>query len=397
MIQLATFKEYKLKDGTKRWMFTTYLGTDYVTGKQINTTRRGFSTKKKAQYALNQLILNHEDGIEEVKSKTKFKEVYDLWFPNYQTTVRESTWITTDARIKKYILPTFGDMLFERIDTKTAQKKVNEWAGKFGMYTMLLSYVKRIGDYAVALEIIDSNPFRKITSPKQINRDRKKSNKKELKYYTKEELKQFLEFCEAHIESISDTSPVQLYYARLDKALFRLLAYSGARIGEILALTWNDIKFQENVLNINKTLSKTKAGFKITDPKNDASFREITLDTKTINIMKKWRLQQKELLLKNGITKNNYVFTDIEGQWMYRTDTYQRSKRIALAAGLQNIGNHGFRHTHATMLFEAGVDAKEIQERLGHSSITITMDTYTHLSKNNKTSTVDKLINHLNF
>lgn len=65
--------------------------------------------------------------------------------------------------------------------------------------------------------------------------------------------------------------------------------------------------------------------------------------------------------------------------------------------GLPNIGNHGFRHTHATMLFEAGADAKEIQERLGHSSITITMDTYTHLTKNNKTSTVDKLISHLNF
>ncbi|MCD1023509.1 site-specific integrase [Enterococcus sp. SMC-9] len=394
---MATFKEYKLKNGTKRWMFTTYLGTDYVTGKQINTTRRGFSTKKEAQYALNQLLLNHVDGVEEIKSKTTFKEVYDLWFPNYQTTVRESTWMTTDTRIKKYIIPIFGEMIFERIDTKTAQKTVNDWAKKFGMYSMLLSYVKRIGDYAVTLEVIDSNPFRKITSPKQINRDRKKSNNKDIKYYSKEELKKFLEFSESHIRNISDTSPVQLYYARLDNALFRLMAYSGARIGEILSLTWNDVNFKENTLDINKTLSKTKTGYKITDPKNDASFREIILDTQTMNIIKKWRLQQKEFLLKNGITKNNSVFTDIEGRWIYRTDTYQRSKRIAAAVGLQNIGNHGFRHTHATMLFEAGVDAKEIQERLGHSSITITMDTYTHLTKNNKTSTVDKLINHLNF
>lgn len=397
MIQLATFKEYKLKNGEKRWQFKTYLGVDYVTGKKEFTTRRGFETKKEAQYALNQLMLDYADEVEETKTKTTFREVYDLWFPNYQTTVRESTWMTTDSRIKKYILPTFGDMLFERIDVKTAQKKVNEWAREFGMYTMLLSYVKRIGDYAVALEIVDSNPFRKITSPKQINRDRKKSNKKEIKYYTKDELQQFLELCEIRIKGIPQTSPVQLYYARLDNALFRLLAYSGARIGEILALTWKDIHFEENSLDINKTLSKTKTGYTITDPKNDASFRIISLDPKTIAIMKKWRLQQKELLLKNGLTKNKYVFTDIEGQWMYRTDTYQRSKRIAEAVGLPNIGNHGFRHTHATMLFEAGADAKEIQERLGHSSITITMDTYTHLTKNNKTSTVDKLISHLNF
>ncbi|MGX7272826.1 tyrosine-type recombinase/integrase [Enterococcus haemoperoxidus] len=91
------------------------------------------------------------------------------------------------------------------------------------------------------------------------------------------------------------------------------------------------------------------------------------------------------------------MFTDINGKMIYRTDIYQRSKRLAEKANLPNIGCHGFRHTHATLLFEAKVTAKEIQERLGHSEISMTLDIYTHITKEVEKETVKKLTNHISF
>ena len=398
---MATYQEYKLKDGSKKWRVTGYLGIDYITGKQTNFSKEGFDKRREAKAAFDQAVIDFRNDVQEVKTKTSFKDVYDLWFPVYQTTVRESTWITTKSRVTKYILPKFGPMLFERIDVKTAQKVVNEWAKEFGMYTSLLSYVKRIGDHAVAMEIIKTNPFRQIVNPSQLTKkhisknDRRKKTKV-LKFYTKGQLTTFLNQTKIKADSLTDKQKVQKYYAQLDYALFRLLAYSGFRIGEALALTWEDIDFDENMIDINKTLSKVEdGGYVIEDPKNDASYRKISMDILTMQILKKWKLVQNELLLKYGLTKNEYVFTDIKTNWMHREDTYQRSRRLAEAIGLPNIGNHGFRHTHATMLFEAGVNPKVIQQRLGHSSLSITMDTYTHLTKDNTIQAVEMLVEHL--
>lgn len=396
---MAKFEQYVLKDGTKKWKFQGYLGVDYITGKQENAKRSGFNTKREAQLAFNQLKIDYSKGLKEKKSKTLFKEVYELWFPVYKNSVREATWMSTKRRMEKHVLPKFGDLIFERIDVKTAQQFINEWAKEFDMYTKLFSYVKRIGDHAVSMEIISNNPFRMVVTPTTLAKKRKKTEKnkkKELKYYSKEQLNKFLTYCQDKAKNTPDSMPVHQYYAQFDLALFRLLAYSGMRIGEALSLTWQDIDFKEHMLNIDKTLSRTETGYVIDDPKNDASIRVISLDAETLLILKKWQLFHKAFLFKNGISRNNYVFTDITGNWVYRTDTYQRSKRIAEPCGLLNIGNHGFRHTHATMLFEAGVSPKEIQYRLGHSELSVTMDTYTHITKDNEKNAVNKLIRHLN-
>jgi integrase len=174
-----------------------------------------------------------------------------------------------------------------------------------------------------------------------------------------------------------------------------LLAYSGLRIGEALVLSWEDINFEDKTVDINKNLSQTKDSFVVSTTKTRSSNRIITLDNKTLYTLKKWRLRQRELLLTNGITQINFIFTGYAGEMVYLTDIYQRSKRLADKAGLQNIGCHGFRHTHATILFEAGISPKEIQNRLGHSDISMTLDTYTHLIKQMEKSTVDKLMKYM--
>lgn len=186
---MATFKQYNKKDGSKSWSFQAYLGTDYVTKKPIKTTRRGFKTKKEAQAELNKLVFEFENDTPKQKEKTTtITEMYQMWFTTYKDTVKETTYTQTDRRMKKYVLPVFGKMIIERITPKVAQREINKWAEKFGMYTALLSYLVRVCDYAVLLEVVDSNPFKKIIKPKQIA---KKSEKK-LTFYTSEELRTFL-------------------------------------------------------------------------------------------------------------------------------------------------------------------------------------------------------------
>ncbi|MCV2508144.1 site-specific integrase, partial [Melissococcus plutonius] len=379
------------KDGTKLWMFTSYIGVDYVTGKQINTTRRGFKTKKAAQQSLNNLLANPQETIKQ-KSYT-FAEMYELWFEVYQTTVKETTYLQTNKRIKKYILPIFGSIKLDRLDLKTAQKIVNNWAKQFGMYTKLLQYVTKICDHAVALEIIDSNPFKKVTKPKKlaINKEKK------IKFYTKTELELFLNTAIEKNKSTPDNCSVAKYYTEFDIAIFRLLAFSGLRIGEVLALNWDDIDFNKKTVTINKNLSQTATGFVVSTTKTVNSNRVITLDDKTLSILKKWKLRQSELLFKNGITTINFMFMNIHGRMSYRTDIYQRSERIAKLANLPNIGCHGFRHTHATILFEAGIPAKEVQNRLGHSDITMTLNIYTHVSAEVEKRTSEVFANYVNF
>jgi len=385
---MATFKQYTKKNGDKLWMFTTFLNYDYVTGKQRNTTRRNFKTKKEAQQALNRLLSNPDGNIQQ--TVTTLEEVYNLWFEVYKTTVKETTYLQTDHRMKKYVLPTFGAIKLERLDLKAAQKMVNDWSKKFGMYTKLLLYVSKVCDHAVTLEIIDSNPFKKVTKPKQVV-----VKKHSLKYYTKEQLELFMKTVDQRVSQVNDKALIQKYYAEFDAAVFRLLAYSGMRIGEALALSWEDISFEDKTVNINKNLSQTKDSFVVSTTKTRSSNRIITLDDKTLYTLKKWRLRQRELLLTNGVTQINFIFTGYAGEMVYRTDVYQRSKRLADKAGLQNIGCHGFRHTHATILFEAGISPKEIQNRLGHSDISMTLDTYTHLTKQMEKSTVDKLMKYM--
>lgn len=394
-IIMATFKQYEKKDGSKWWMFKAHLGTDYITKKQIRTTRRGFATKKEAQSALSTLIYEHENMIHEEPDKTTtIKDMYELWFQTYKDTVKETTYRQTDRRMKQYVLPIFGDMIIERITPKFAQREINKWAEKFGMYIALLTYLTKVCDYAVLLEVIDSNPFRKIIKPKRLA---KKSEKK-LKFYTSSELKHFLDSIDKRLSEVPESQPIHLYYSKLDVALFRLLAFSGIRIGECLSVYWSDLDFSKKTIDISKSLTQVKGGYEISTTKTFSSVRTISLDDDTLADLKKWKLVQAKFLLQHGYkNKNDLLFCDWKGDILTHPNINGRSRRIAEYAELPCIGLHGFRHTHATLLFESGVNAKEIQHRLGHSDISMTLDTYTHITEKTEKKAINTLIQHFGF
>ena len=390
----GNFKQYQKKNGTKAWMINSmYLGKS-DDGKAIRATRRGFPTLKAAKLEATKLQAAFDNGEYNKKaSENTFQEIYELWFESYKKTVKESTSIATERYMTIHVLPTFGSYKLNQITPKLAQKAVNEWADKLQVYKVVLQYTTKILDFAINLGLIQVNPFDKVIRPK-VKKTRKE---KEVKFYTVEEVQKVMKFLEDRVSNTNQANKLYYYFALFDQTFYRLLAFSGLRGGEALALTWKDIDFEEKTLTVNKNLSQTKNGFIVSSPKTKSSYRTISLDDKTIRTLKRWQLKEKELLFSNRVKNCQIVFPDLNGQHLNRQNIYMRSQRVAKFANLPDIGTHGWRHTHASMLFEAGATMKEAQVRLGHSSIEMTMNIYTHVTKKVTTETATKLAKFANF
>lgn len=390
---MATFKQYTKKDGSKLWMFKTYLGIDPLTGKQVTTTRRNFKTKKEAVLAENTLRVEYEkDGLRKTTNDT-FTDVYKLWFENYQTTVKESTSIATERYIQLHVLPMLGEYKVTKITPAIAQRAVNTWAEKLQVYKIILQYVHKIMELAITLEMIEKNPFQRVSRPKEI----KRRTEKEVKFYTRDEVEKVLDYLSRKVNEVSAENLLYKYFAEWDLTMYRTLAFTGIRGGEALALSWDDIDFINKTLSVNKTLSQTKNGYKISSPKTKSSNRTIMIDDKTCMLLKRWQLRQKEFFFQNRTHNKNIVFSTYEGNYSNRQALYMRSTRIAEFVGLPNIGTHGWRHTHASLLYEAGIPMKEAQEILGHATLEMTNTIYTHLSQKTKVKSVEKLTKFANF
>ncbi|MBV7391093.1 site-specific integrase [Enterococcus sp. ALS3] len=382
---MALFKQYVKKNGEKAWMFQSYLGIDESTGKKIKTTRRGFQTKKDAQLELNKLKIAFESNDTATRKELTYREIYDLWLPNYERTVKESTFAKTENYFDRIILPSFGNYKINKINAAVAQKFANEMADKYVVYRQLVSNTSRIFEYAIKLNYADDNPFKRITIPK---RKTSLDDEKKLNFYTKDELEQFLKIAESEESYKSYT-------------FFRLLAFSGMRKGEMLALTWNDIDFNNKIIKINKTQTMGKdRRLYIDHPKTKNSKREIPIDDKTLAILKKWRTEQKKIYLEFGIKtnkKNQLVFSNHLNEMLQPSQPRKWLNSIIKRHNLKPITVHGFRHTNATLLIESGASVKDVQVRLGHATVQVTMDLYLHITQERNKETMENLVKYINF
>lgn len=382
---MAMIKQYKKKNGEKAWYFKTYLGIDPLTRKKKYTTKRGFRTQKEAKTALSRLELELQKTGMPTSTNTTFKEAAELWLESYKKTVKESSYSRTKIIFNKHIYPKFGNIKLSKINTAYCQKVVNDWSekGTSKQYPLFINYMNKVFKYAINIGLTSDNPTLNLLIPKpQIKTEKK------LKLYTKEQLELFLN------EVSQEQNP---YFKNRDYTLFRLLAFSGCRIGEILALTWDNINFKTNEMAIKKTVARSDKYYISETPKTKKSNRIIYLDEKTIKQLKFWKLEQRKYLFQLGFTKANYLFTNDENNFTINQAVAERYNIYRERAGLPYIGLHGFRHTHASMLYEAGADHKEVQERMGHANIKTTMDTYTHITNSKKEETTQKLTNYINF
>ncbi|WP_190323462.1 tyrosine-type recombinase/integrase [Rummeliibacillus sp. TYF-LIM-RU47] len=376
----TTIKPYKLKNGDTRYMFKIYVGIDPLTGRQHSTTRRGFKKKREAELTYNRLKLEIYNGTYKKLQYETFQDLYNEWIVHYEKTVEESTFIKTLGIFKNHILPDMGSYRIEKINATVCQKHVDDWIKKLKGFRVVKSYAAKVIDFAIMRGYIISNPFSLVYMPK------KRSLKKGKNYYTREQLIECL-------NAFKNTSNLKIY------AFFRLLGFSGVRKGEALALTWGDIDFNKNSVNITNAISYGKYSNLYLKSTKTRDHREVMMDQKTMHILKLWKNEQAQKLKLLGfdIEGSQLVFNNTKNTFINPSTTRKWLLKIQNKYNLKHITTHGFRHTHATLLVEAGANLVGIQQRLGHSGNNTTTNTYTHHTENIKIETLKKYVDYIKY
>lgn len=351
------------KNGKTFYKFTLYLGI--VNGKRKYVKRANFKTKADARAA----ILSLQEEINNERTNMTFKQATEKWLKEYEHTVAESTYIKTERNLKNHILPAIGDRNLNSLSSLALEEYVKDWCKKLKYGRKLLGIVNSVYRFAIKQGYTTTNPALVVDAPKL----RKNQLTDEKDFFEKEELQQFMLL-------VDKTENIKKI------ALFRVLAFTGIRKGELRALTWKD--YYSKTLNINKAVTRGYAGEEIGPTKTKSSNRLISLDDKTDAILSQ---------LKEKYPDSTLIFESETGGILSPTDPRRWFLDIIKGTELPAIPIHGFRHTHASLLFEAGMTLKQVQYRLGHSDLKTTMNIYTHVTTKAVDEIAEKFSEYIDF
>ncbi|GAX02973.1 integrase [Secundilactobacillus pentosiphilus] len=223
-------------------------------------------------------------------------------------------------------------------------------------------------------QLIRENPAGYVQLPKYHEDVRK--TRERLKIISMDQYKQILEI----------TPESNEFYIPLE-----IVFNTGLRRGEVCGLEWNVVGLNEHTIEVKQAMQQEPQGqYSITTPKSAASYRTILVGQSLVDVLKKHRKQQMVNKMRYGkfYVDSNFVCTKENGQPVTPNAIKYSCNRVSKQLGFP-FNFHSLRHTHATMLLENDANIKEIQERLGHSRIATTMDTYSHVTRKMKQETVD--------
>ena len=370
-------KKITKKDGSAVYRASVYLGVDQVTGKDVKTSVTGRTrkeVKQKSKEAEIEFIKNGSTRFQ-ASTITTYNEIANLWWDSYKHTVKPNTQDYTRKILNTHILPLFGAYKLDKLTTPLIQSIVNKLAdktnkgepGAYLHYDKIHALNKRILQYGVVMQAIPFNPAREVILP----RNTQKAKRKKVKHFENQDLKTFLDY----LGGLDLAKYRNLYEA----TLYKFLLATGCRINEALALSWSDIDLDNAVVHITKTLNYKQ---ELNSPKSKSSERDIDIDPQTVTMLKQYKRRQVQEAWKLGRTET-VVFSDFIHEYPNNRTLQTRLRTHFKRAEVPNIGFHGFRHTHASLLLNSGIPYKELQHRLGHSQLSMTMDIYSHLSKEN--------------
>lgn len=291
--------------------------------------------------------------------------LYNEYIETKKHDVRETSLDKTKNVLEHHVLPYFEKIMLKNINVKALQKWKNI-ISELPLATTTKNNINKefraLLNFGVRMEYMPNNPLIKLGTFKD---DDFKSQADKLHYYTAEQFKSFIECAEARCKSLNDWG---LY------VFFNIAFFTGMRKGEINALKWTDI--EGDIINVRRSVAQKVKGKDIleTPPKNKSSYRQIKAPKRLIDILNEHRIRQEQV---QGFDASFRVC----GGYKCLSDTSIANFNIACAndAGLPHIRVHDFRHTHASILVNEGINIQEIARRLGHSKIEITWNTYSHL------------------
>lgn len=319
---------------------------------------------------------------------------FEIWLTEYkQLTIKKGTIENYKRNYRSYVKPYLGCMPVQEIRGEHIQKLFNHLIAKgYAVSTLYVSKGMLSGMFKQLMknDILEKNPVQFVEFPRQ-------PRKKERRVMSEEEQMIFLDYAKG-----SDYEEV-----------YRLALATGLRIGEICALRWSDIDFNNQLLTVNGTLKCFKdTGFFIDTPKSQTSCRIVPLLPSICKMLKRRKRSQV------GTITGRYT---VRSQWqdlvfLHPGAEYEPMRKRTIAYDMdaiverinhdrkeklknkrrrpdvfEHISPHALRHTFATRALESGIPPKVVQEILGHSSITITLDLYTHVLDKTKSEEILKL------
>lgn len=370
------------KHGKKVFKITIELGKD-IFGKRDRyfETFHGTVAEVKMRDAELTKQFYHKKANANVKDLT-FDEYSEIFLKNYCESNIGLVTINNYKRLLRNILPLIGSYKLNKITTAmldTMYQKLKKGSkGKILSYNSMYDYYKLINamfNQAIRWDFIDKNPNLKTNKPKKDIVERK--------YYSLEQVQELL----------SCLKNENIKY----RALITLSLDTGARRGEIAALKWSDIDFEANTLKIDNSLKVVRGVVDEKKPKTKSSNRTIVLCGSTIEIMKEYKEWQDNYIKEMGSKwkGSDRIFTADNGEHMNPATCYKIFTKIIKKYGLEHIRFHDIRHTNASLLISQGVSLKAVSERLGHASINITSDIYTHIFESDRikcANTFDEII-----
>lgn len=338
------------------------LGIDPATGKRKQQWISVKGTKKEAEKRLAELLHQIDTGTFMKPGKTTVAEFLDRWLDDYRRRLSPRGYERYYGIIKKHILPGFGNLALTQLKPEHLQKHYTH-CQNIGLSARTVRYHHAVLHVALKTAVkwglLARNPADAVEPPR--------AHHNEMQTWGEYEINRFIE-----------TAQNSHYYALFYTALF-----TGMRRSELLGLRWSDIDFILSQVSVERGLHHLKTGnYIFTETKSATSRRTIALSPSAILVLRDHYTKRKLECMELGIkfTDDDLVFCTVEGKPI-RPNTVTRAwTTLAIKAGLKVIRLHDARHTHASIMLKQGIHPKVVQERLGHSSIQMTLDTYSHVA-----------------
>ncbi|MGO8948874.1 MAG: tyrosine-type recombinase/integrase [Ktedonobacterales bacterium] len=333
-------------------------------------------TRQEAARRLAEALRDRDKGLVIVGEKQTLEQYLANWLNMIQPTVAPRTFKRYCDQVHLHIVPALGKVPIGRLSAQQVQTLYSQklQAGMApGSVVLLNAVLHRALDAAQRLGLVQRN----ITERADVPRKR-----------PREMMSLLPEQARALLVAASGT--------RLE-ALYVLALTTGMREGELLALRWHDVDLEAGMLQVRATLYKLYGKFQFAQPKTARSRRKVALTALAVEALRAHRARQVEerLLLGPVWHDSDLVFCNTIGKPIERIDLVRRSLHPLLKkAGLPLIRFHDLRHTAATLLLRQGIHPKVVAEMLGHSQISVTLDTYSHVlpdMQREATAALDKL------